>query len=362
MRRLAIASNRPAVQVWRMTLEAAYSTISAASIAAVVDRQFKIGPAARCRLFARGFNDTYELEATDGRRYMARLCDRRFRGPANVDYETALLAHLDRCGIAVGTPVADRQGRLWSILDAPEGHREFAVFERLEGRAPFAGFLRTGKADAQTLADIQALGASLGQMHLAGASFDGPPSLYRIDGRHLIENPLAQILAVVDDPLAQELTAVGESLRAQLTERAPSLSIGHCHGDNHAGNTLIADSANGAPIPGWFDFDDAAPGFLAYDLATFLWSGLFHARSDTLSEASRPTWTAFVTGYRSVRPIPAGDFDAIGLLVAIRHVNFMGQYASRIPEWGVGFVSSDWFRNGLGLVHKWDSLAAPAVD
>lgn len=345
-----------------MTLEAAYSTISAASIAAVVDRRFTVGPTARCRFFARGFNDTYELEGRDGRRYMARLCDRRFRGPANADYETALLAHLDRCGIVVGTPVADRQGRLWSMLDAPEGPREFAVFERLEGRAPVAGLLRTGKADARTLADMQALGASLGQMHLAGASFDGPPSLYRIDGRHLIENPLAQILAVVDDTLAAEATAIGESLAARLAERAPSLSVGHCHGDNHAGNTLIADSANGDPIPGWFDFDDAAPGFLAYDLATLLWSGLFHARSDRVSEAHQPIWPAFVSGYRSVRAIPTADFDAIGLLVAIRHVNFMGQYASRIPEWGAGFVSADWFRDGLGLVRKWNGLAAPAVE
>ncbi len=345
-----------------MSLKAAYSTIAAVSIADIVDRNYKIGPTARCRLFARGVNDIYELEASEGRRWMARLYDRRSRGPANVAYETALLAHLDRCGIAVGAPVADREGRLWSMLDAPEGPRELAVFERLEGRTPRADLNRTGVADARTLAGIQALGASLGRIHLAGASYAGPPSLYRVDGRHLIEKPLAQILDVgVDDALAQEATTIGEHLAKRLAERAPSLSVGHCHGDNHGGNTLITDGADGAPIPGWFDFDDAGPGFLAYDLATFLWAELNLARSDRLSEARQPLWPAFINGYRSVRPIPKADFDAIGLLVAIRHVWFMGLYAGRIHEWGVQFVSADWFRDGFVLMRKWDSLAAPAV-
>ncbi len=345
-----------------MTLKAVYSTISAASIAEVVDRNFMIGPTARCRLFARGVNDIYELEASDGQRYMARLCDRRSRGPANIDYETALLSHLDRCGIVVGAPAPDREGRLWSMLDAPEGPREFAVLERVDGRTPRAGLNRTGMADAQTLADMQALGASLARIHRAGASFDGPPSLYRIDGRHLIENSLAQMLPVVDDMLAREATAIGERLGARLAEWAPSLSAGQCHGDNHGGNTLIADGAGGEPIPGWFDFDDAGPGFLAYDLATFLWAELNHARSDSLSEARRPIWPAFITGYRSVRPIPAADFDAIGLFVAIRHVWLMGLYAGSIPQLGARVVSADWFRDGLGLVRKWDSLTTPTVE
>ncbi len=344
-----------------MTPKAVYSTISAASVAEVVDRNFKIGPTARCQLFAPGLNDIYELEASNGRRYMARLSGPRPRGPANVDYETALLAHLDRRAVVVGAPVADREGRLWSMLDAPEGPREFAVFVRLEGRTPRADLNRTGVADAQTLAGIQALGASLGQIHLAGDSFDGPPSLYRIDGRHLIERPLAQILAVVDDALAREATTIGRRLARRLAECAPSLSVGHCHGDNHGGNTLIADGVDGAPIPGWFDFDDAGPGFLAYDLATFLWAELNHARGDSLSEARRPLWPAFIAGYRSVRPIPAADYDAIGLFVAIRHVHLMGLWAGDIPRLGVRLVSADWFRTGLGLVRKWDGLAAPAV-
>lgn len=345
-----------------MTLTAAYSTISAASIAAVVAQRYAIGTPARCRLFLRGFNDTYELEGADGRRYMARLCDHRFRGPANVDYETALLAHLSGSGIVVGAPVPDRDGRLWRLEDAPEGPRELAVFVRLEGRAPLGSWQRTGKADERTLADLHAMGASLASIHLAAETYDGPASLFRLEGPHLLENPLAQIHAATDGELAQEIGEVGARLGTRLGECAALLCVGHCHGDNHAGNTLITDTADGATAPGWFDFDDGGPGFLAYDLATFLWTLLLRRRSNQLDETTAPLWPAFINGYRSVRPIPSADFDAVGLFVAIRQINLMGQYASRIPQWGAGFVSDDWLRSGLDLVRKFEALATPAAD
>ena len=110
-----------------------------------------------------------------------------------------------------------------------------------------------------------------------------------------------------------------------------------------------------------FEFDDAGPGLLAYDLATFLWAFLANSRSERLDDVRAPLWPAFINGYRSVRAIAAADFDAVGLLVAVRHINLMGQYVSRIPEWGAGFVSEDWLRGGLDLVLKWETLATPAV-
>ena len=342
-----------------MTLKAAYSTISAASIAQAVDQYYALGPVRGCRLFMRGFNDTYEFEAADGQRWMARLCDHRFRGPANVDYETAFLTRLQQRGVVVGAPVEGRDGGLWRMLDAPEGPREFAVFERLEGRMPLAALQRTGKADAQTLADVRALGASLAQIHIAGDSYRGPASLYRLDEAHLLEHPLAQILAVVEGPLAAEARDIAEKLRARLSECAAELSLGHCHGDNHGGNALISDGAGGRPVVGWFDFDDGGPGFLAYDLATFLWSFLTFTRSAEMGEASRPLWPPFIAGYREVRPIPDPDYAAIGLFVSIRHVNFVGQYASRIPAVGRRLRLDDWFGRAFQLLRLWDGLATP---
>ncbi len=345
-----------------MTLRAAYSTIAAASIAETIDHAYALGPVRGCRLYARGFNDTYAFEAGDGRRYMARLCDRRFRGPANIDYEIAFLRHLQSSGLSVGAPVEDEEGGFWRMVEAPEGPREFAVFERLSGRPPLAALQRSGKSDDQTIADIRALGASLGRMHNAGDSFDGPPSLYRLDSEHLLERAPAQILAVVDEPLAAKVRERVEAVRAHLADCAGAISTGHCHGDNHAANTLIAEDADGGLVPGWFDFDDAGPGFLAYDLATFLWTFLTFTRGREMGEVSRPLWPAFIEGYRQARAIPDADFAAIGLLVSVRHINFIGQYASRIPEWGVGMVSAEWIEAQLGLLRKWEGLVTPEVE
>ncbi len=344
-----------------MTLRAAYSTIAAAAITEVIERGYALGPVRGCRLFARGFNDTYEFEAGEGRRYMARLCDRRFRGPANIDYEISFLRHLRSSGLSVGAPVADREGGFWRMLDAPEGPREFAVFERLTGRPPLAALQRGGKLDDQTIADIRALGASLGRMHNAGERFEAP-SLYRLDGEHLLERPLAQILAVADEARAAEAHEIVGRVRSLLADCAGTLSIGHAHGDNHAANTLIAEADDGELIAGWFDFDDAGPGFLAYDLATFLWTFLAFTRSRNIGDVSRPLWPAFIEGYHQARSIPDADFAAIGLLVSVRHINFIGQYASRIPEWGAGMVSADWIGAQLGLLRKWEGLVTPAVE
>ncbi|HEY1750557.1 MAG TPA: phosphotransferase [Caulobacteraceae bacterium] len=343
-----------------MKLDAAYSTISAASITTVVDEQYAIGPLARCSLLRRGFNDSYAMKGADGRRYIARLSKRRFRGPANADYETELLTHLHRSGITVGAPVADRDGRLWNSHDAPEGPREFVLFERLSGRELIAAVRRAGKPDEQTLTDVQALGASLARIHVAGEGFEGPPSLYRIEGSDLLDAPLAQIVGVVDGDLGETATALGDKLRTRLHERAAALSIGHCHGDNHAGNTLIADAADGTLVPGWFDFDDGGPGFLAYDLATFLWSLLLRTPSGEMNEDVPPFWRAFIGGYRSARPIRAADLKSIGLLVAVRQIWLLGNHASLVPS--IGPFPADYFRQGLDLARKWEGLSAPEVE
>jgi Ser/Thr protein kinase RdoA (MazF antagonist) len=118
---------------------------------------------------------------------------------------------------------------------------------------------------------------------------------------------------------------------------------------------LFTEASDGTPIAGWFDFDDAGPGFLAYDLATLLWQFLGHRRSASMDDTSRPLWSAFTTGYSRVRASPLVDMEA-GLFVPIRHILWVGNFASRIPLTGARVLSSDWFRNELELVRKWDGL------
>ncbi len=188
-------------------------------------------------------------------------------------------------------------------------------------------------------------------------------SRYRLDGQHLLEDPLAQILAVVSEPLASQAREIGEQLRARLAACAGELTLGHCHGDNHGGNALIADGPDGQLIVGWFDFDDGGPGFLAYDPRDLPLVCSTPSPDPPTSEnpAGRfgPRSSAAIARFARSRLVFAAR---TALLVSIRHINFCGQYASRLPEWGAGFISEDWFRRELDLIRKWDGVATPAAD
>jgi len=61
------------------------------------------------------------------------------------------------------------------------------------------------------------------------------------------------------------------------------------------------------------------------------------------------SWHDLMEGYRSIRNVPQADFDAVQLFVAIRHLWFVGEYASRVHEWGSQAVPA------TGSPHSWRS-------
>jgi Ser/Thr protein kinase RdoA (MazF antagonist) len=63
-------------------------------------------------------------------------------------------------------------------------------------------------------------------------------------------------------------------------------------------------------------------------------------------------WNAFVDGYRAVRPIAPNDFEAAHRFVVIRHIWIMGEYASRVDEWGANSV--DWIARETGFLTTWE--------
>ena len=65
-----------------------------------------------------------------------------------------------------------------------------------------------------------------------------------------------------------------QGLLAELAQAKGGLSRVICHGDTHGFNNHIATNADGAKSAVFFDFDDAGPGFLAYDLCVMPWSYL----------------------------------------------------------------------------------------
>lgn len=133
----------------------------------------------------------------------------------------------------------------------------------------------------------------------------------------------------------------------------------NCHGDCHGSNNFMTDSLEGARIASFFDFDDAGPGLLAYELAVYLWAMLPRKVDADLDPTAREQWRHYISGYRSVRPIEATDFAAIASFVAVRHFWLLAEYAGRIDVWGTQTMPRTWLRKQVQLLTAWESLQTP---
>jgi len=316
-------------------LEALYTTCREETIGGFVSKHYALPTPLDCRMLNRGFNDNYLLTAASGARYVFRLSHRRARGAADVRTETDFIAHLATAGVPVATPVPTRDGALFVRGSAPEGIREGVLFRALDGRAP----------EIASMADARANGVTLAMVHNAAQSYCASAPLYRLDLDHLLRRPLARIQEfrrVIETEASSELDELAQRTAARI-EAAGDLSWTHCHGDCHGFNARITASGEAA----FFDFDDGGPGYLAYDLAVFLWAKVSFGRK------LHAIWDAFVDGYQTVRPIKAADFEAAHALVVVRHIWVMGEYASRGREWGSEPVK--WITRELEFLRGWET-------
>jgi Ser/Thr protein kinase RdoA (MazF antagonist) len=332
-------------------MRAVYSTIGGEEIRRVLEQSFEVGPVDDCTLLQAGFNDIYDVRLKDGQRCVARLSSRLERGLPNVDYETALLRHLRLAGAAVAAPWQAKSGALSIEVTAPEGARSLVVFDFLQGEPP-----------GDDLADISVMGAELARIHVLSQNYEGPASNYRLDFDHLLRRPLARLLAMraLDEEVRDMLVSIARSLEERITT-LDNLKPIACHGDCHGWNTHMRDGPGGTRVASFFDFDDGGPGFLAYDLAVYLWNNLLGGQLERPDEKTETKWRHFVSGYRSVAPIPSVDFEAVMVFVAIRHFWLMGEFASRVHRMGLGVFRGPWFRENFDLVSRWHSLTTPGV-
>lgn len=327
------------------TLRAVYSTVAGAEIARRLAQAYDLGGPVRCTLIRRGFNDVYDVAAADGRRFVARLSGPHTGGGVNVDHETALLAHLKARGAAVAAALPARDGRLWRQALTAEGPRALALFDFLEGAPPMT-----------ELADVALMGESLAAIHAAAADFAGPPSRVRLDLDQLVRRPAASVMAAPHlgaDLRARFAAAVDET--ARRLDSLSGLTQVACHGDCHGFNTLIADDAQGRRRAAFFDFDDAGPGPLAYDLGVYLWNILQRLGTRSFEDRHRAVFAAFLDGYRRHTPIPEQDLAAIPAHVRAREIWFLGQYAEQLDYWGSENFTAGWLAERLAALAAWDA-------
>jgi Ser/Thr protein kinase RdoA (MazF antagonist) len=318
-----------------------YSTPLAEAMADFVLLHYDLPGPLACTLLRRGWNDTFEVRTEAGERFILRLSKRRARGDADVASETAFLAYLHREDIPVAAAIPLRDGSLFTSALFPEGQRSAVLFRYAEGRPSQAG---------SSASDARANGVTLARIHDAAGRFPAADKgLYRLDGDHLLHKPLSWILAIEDlgDSVRTGLVDLTARLSAALAERG-GLSWTRCHGDCHGYNANISLQGPHAGQAVFFDFDEGGPGYLAYDIAVFLHCCVLFERKQHAS------WHAFIEGYRTIREVPHADFEAVRLFVPIRHLWFVGEYASRIREWGSQAVPADWIATQLEFMLTWE--------
>jgi len=327
-------------------LVAAHTTAAASSVARWVVQHHGLA-VRQCHLIRRGLNDNYAVHCSDGARYVARLYSIRPRGGFNVAFETALLAHLDAQGAGVATPVRAADGRTGVPVQFPEGPRVLALFRHADGAVP------------DSLEDFELTGAELARIHRAARTYEGPPSGYSLDGNHLAGRTL-EYMQTHPGLDAELLQAYGALVRRVLDELAAvegGLTRVICHGDTHGTNNHVVTQDAGARRTVFFDFDDAGPGFLAYDLCVLPWSYLIRKSLKEPDDVLVERWARYVQAYRAAGG-EVTDFDlaAVPLFLQLRHLWNIGEALGRIHHWGAGAFSVDWLRKQPDVLEAWRAL------
>ncbi|MDR7376071.1 Ser/Thr protein kinase RdoA (MazF antagonist) [Rhodoferax ferrireducens] len=109
----------------------------------------------------------------------------------------------------------------------------------------------------------------------------------------------------------------------------------------------------------FFDFDEAGPGYLAYELAVYPWSLYPRVPDGRASDKVEMRWKHYISAYRDKRPVADADLAAIARFMAVRQFWLLGEYAGRVPVWGSQAIPTDQLRRQVELLRQWEALQLP---
>lgn len=300
-----------------------------------------------CHLIRRGLNDNYALLGGDGVRYVARLYSIRPRGEFNIDFETSLIEHLAAREVGVATLLRSLDGAGHARLQFPEGSRALAVFHHADGTVP------------EALDEFELTGHTLAQIHVASRDYAGPSSRYTLDGDHLVGRTwkYLQDYPELGAELLEAYRQRIQELQAELSNMESGLTRVICHGDTHGFNNHVYADARGVKRAAFFDFDDAGPGYLAYDLSVMPWSYLTRKMLKEPDDLLLQRWTHYLRGYRAAGgEIRDVDLASLPLFVQLRHLWNLGEAVGRLEHWGTSMAPVDWLQKQIDRMNPWRQL------
>lgn len=249
-----------------------FTPVSHADAAALLER-YNLGPLVDLQGIAAGIENTnYFLDARAGR-YVLTLFEKLTE--SELPFYLGLMGHLAARGVSCPAPVADRDGRVLTIVKG----RPACIVTRLRG----------AWVESPQAPHCAAVGSALARMHLAGADFvlktDNPrgPRWW---------HEAAQLVEAFLDAGQREL--LRSELRYQEDVRTVALPRGLIHADLFRDNVLF----EGAEVGGLIDFYFACTDAWLFDVAVTV-------NDWCLGETGcidRPRAEALLVAYGAVRP------------------------------------------------------------
>ena len=271
---------------------AVFTSVSEAELRAWLG-DYSLGQLLELQAIASGVENTNYFVTTSNGRFVLTLFERL--AADELPFYLNLMAHLARHGIPCPSPVANRHNQFLGTLNG----KPACIVSRLSGKST------TMPDNAQ----CAAIGAMLGQMHIAGQSFS-----------QIMPNPRGAAWRAATAPqvrhfLDAELAALLDSeipLHAQQNWAA--LPQGAIHADLFRDNVLLEENRVGGLIDFYFACSDA----LLYDVAITVNDWCMNA-DGTLDMARAQT---FLRAYHAVRPLLDSERDAWPLMLRVAALRF----------------------------------------
>jgi Ser/Thr protein kinase RdoA (MazF antagonist) len=252
------------------------------------------------KLLNHGFNTTFRVDTTDGRKFALRLNVNSRRSPQQIRAEMAWLDALSReTELRLPTPQPTKDGRLMTEVHSPDLERNLfaALFSWLPGK---------NLGDDATPAQMREVGRAAAILHQHALNWRFPKGASLVSLQHpLMDSPnnleadvphLNDEARVVVNTVFNKVSDVLRDVFARDTPRA-------LHADLHNWNLKWARGKLYV-----FDFDDSGVGVPMQDLAI----AAYYLRPDEALEA------AMLEGYQTVASLPSFSSEEYETIVAGR--------------------------------------------
>ncbi|HEX5364603.1 MAG TPA: homoserine kinase [Gallionella sp.] len=270
---------------------AVFTSVSEAELTAWLG-DYSLGQLLELQPIASGIENTNYFVTTGNGRFVLTLFEKLTAD--ELPFYLNLMAHLARHGIPCPSPVANRLNQFLGSLNG----KPACIATRLSGKS----------TTVPNLAQCAAIGAMLGQLHLAGQSFS-----------QIMPNPRGAAWRAATAPQVRPFldAAQAELLDGEVALHAGSdlsrLPQGVIHADLFRDNVLLEEDRVGGLIDFYFACSDA----LLYDVAITLndW-----CMPEGKLDAARAQ--AFLRAYHAVRPLQDSERDAWPLMLRLAALRF----------------------------------------